>query len=62
MLPDFPPASNNAKLIFVFDDAGMNLSQLEKFVTLPFPITVAVLPKLNYSRASADRVRSSGNE
>ena len=39
-----PNAVNNAKLVFVFDDAGQNMSHLEKFVTLPFPVTIAVLP------------------
>lgn len=61
-MPAVPPAVNNAKLVFVFDDAGQNMSQLEKYVTLPFPVTVAVLPKLTYSRPCADRVRKSGNE
>jgi len=61
-LPEIPPAVHNAKLVFVFDDAGQNLNQLEKFVTLPFPVTVSVLPKLPHSKACADRVRKSGNE
>lgn len=59
---DFPNAQNDAKLVFVFDDGGQNLSQLEKFINLPFPITVAVLPKLSHSVESANRVRNSGNE
>ena len=61
-LPDIPDAVNGAKLVFVFDDAGQSLSQLEKFVSLPFPITVSVLPKLAHSKACADKVRASGNE
>ena len=61
-LPDIPEAVNGAKLVFVFDDAGQSLSQLEKFVSLPFPITVSVLPKLAHSKACADKVRASGNE
>lgn len=59
---NFPNAQNNAKLVFIFDDGGQNLSQLEKFINLPFPITVAVLPKLSHSVESANRVRNSGNE
>ncbi|MBQ5647189.1 MAG: divergent polysaccharide deacetylase family protein, partial [Treponema sp.] len=55
-------AVNNAKLVFVFDDAGQNMNHLEKFMNLPFPITVAVLPKLTYSRAAADRIRKAGKE
>ena len=61
-LPDIPQAVNGAKLVFVFDDAGQSLSQLEKFLSLPFPITVSVLPKLVHSKACADKVRASGNE
>ena len=57
-----PKAVNNAKLVFVFDDAGQNMNHLEKFMNLPFPITVAVLPKLTYSRAAADRIRKAGKE
>lgn len=58
----FPKAVNNAQLVFIFDDGGQNLSHLEKFLELPFPITVAVLPRLTYSKASAQKVRASGNE
>src|SRR5574344_551198 len=60
--PAIPQAVNHAKLVFVFDDAGQNTAQLEKYVTLPFPVTVAVLPKLAHSRQCAARVRKSGNE
>jgi len=59
---NFPAAKNGAKIAFLLDDGGQNLNHLEKFVTLPFPITVAVLPRLQYSVESAARVRSSGNE
>lgn len=56
------PAKNNAVLVFVFDDGGQNLSQLEKVLALPFPITVAVLPGLVHSKDSAAKIRQSGNE
>lgn len=58
----FPKAVNNAQLIFVFDDGGQNLNHLEKFMQLPFPITVAVLPQIAHSVETATRVRKSGNE
>ncbi len=61
-IPNFVQAKNNAKLVFIFDDGGHNLEQLEKCVTLPFPITVAVLPRLAHSKDAAARVRKSGNE
>lgn len=59
---NFPKAVNSAKLIFVFDDGGQNNSHLEKFLQLPFPITVAVLPQLTNSKTAAQKVRASGNE
>lgn len=59
---DFPPAQNNAQLIFVFDDAGQNNNHLEKFLKLPFDFTVAVLPKLPLSKQAANKIRSSGKE
>lgn len=59
---NFPSAKNNATLVFLFDDGGQNLGHLDKFLTLPFPITVAVLPQLQYSVQSAQKIRASGNE
>ncbi len=57
-----PHAKGNAVLVFLFDDAGQNLNQLEKFLRLPFAFTVAVLPGLAHSKAAADLIRQSGNE
>ncbi len=59
---NLPKAKNNATLVFVFDDGGQNLYDLQKFLELPFPITIAILPKLKYSAESAKRVRNSGHE
>ena len=59
---NFPAAKNNAQLIFVFDDGGQNLSHLAPFLKLPFPITVAVLPQLAYSKEAANQVRKAGFE
>lgn len=58
----FVPAKNGAVLCVVFDDGGQNVSQLKKCVALPFPVTVAVLPRLAHSAESAQIVRKSGNE
>jgi divergent polysaccharide deacetylase family protein len=49
-------------LTFVFDDAGHNLDQLEYFLRLPFPCTIAVLPGLRYSSESARRIRKAGKQ
>lgn len=59
---NFPAAKNKAQLIFVFDDGGQNIQHLNKFLELPFPITVAVLPQITHSKESAQMVRKSGNE
>lgn len=59
---NFPKAVNSAQLIFVFDDGGQNIKQLQSFLTLKFPITIAVLPQLAHSKESADLIRKSGNE
>ena len=58
----FEKAKNKAQLIFVFDDGGQNLEHLKKFLELPFPITVAVLPQITHSQEAAQMVRKSGNE
>ena len=59
---DFPEATGAPVLVFIFDDGGQNLNHLEKFISIPFEITVAVLPGLAHTRESAERVRKSGNE
>ncbi len=57
-----PPAKNGATLVFVIDDAGLNVEYTKKYATLPFPITIAVLPKLAHSKDCAYVVRSNGKE
>ncbi len=50
------------KLLFIFDDAGHNTWQLEPFLRMPFPISVAVLPGLPYSAEAAALVTAAGKE
>jgi uncharacterized protein len=57
-----PEAHNHAVLVFVFDDAGQSIAQLEKCLALPFPVTIAVLPGLPHSAECARLVRKSGNQ
>lgn len=57
-----PPAQNGATLVFVIDDAGMNAGYTKRYASLPFPLTIAVLPKLLHSKDCAYIVRSSGKE
>jgi uncharacterized protein len=49
-------------LIIVIDDAGYNLGELEPFLALPFPLTVAILPGVAHSAESARRAASAGKE
>ena len=62
-VPEKPiPQKCKGTLIFVFDDAGHNLTQLQPFLGLPFPCTIAVLPGLQYSSEAAKRIRAAGKE
>lgn len=55
-----PAARPGATLVFVLDDGGQNLSDLQHYLNLPFPVAVAVLPQLSHSVETARRVRASG--
>ena len=59
---DIPKATPGAKVCFVFDDGGLHAENVKKYTSLPFPLTVAVLPKLSESEACAKTVLSSGKE
>ncbi len=56
------PEKPKGQIVFVFDDAGHNLAQLRKFLDLPFPCTIAVLPGLQYSSQAAREIRAAGKE
>ena len=56
-----PPKSRGV-LVFVIDDAGYKLRDLEPFLAFPGPLTIAVLPGLPYSAEAARRVRAAGKE
>jgi polysaccharide deacetylase 2 family uncharacterized protein YibQ len=49
-------------LVFVIDDAGNNLRELEPFLRIPGPLTIAVLPGLPHSAEAARRIRAAGKE
>jgi polysaccharide deacetylase 2 family uncharacterized protein YibQ len=53
---------NRGTLVFVIDDAGNNLRELEPFLNFPGPLTIAVLPGLPYSAEAARRIRAAGKE
>lgn len=61
--PEKPlPVRSRGTLVFVFDDAGHNLTQLKSFLSLPFPCAIAVLPGLQYSGEAARQIRAAGKE
>ncbi|MBQ9282167.1 MAG: divergent polysaccharide deacetylase family protein [Treponema sp.] len=57
-----PQASNGATVVIIIDDAGRSVENTKRYASLPFPITIAVLPKLPQSRACADAIRAAGKE
>lgn len=60
---DFPEKPlRRGTLVFVIDDAGNNLRDLEPFLNLGIPMTIAVLPGLPDSAEAARRVRDAGLE
>jgi len=56
------PAEHLGTLVFVIDDAGNNLRELESFLSIKEPLTIAVLPGLPYSAEAARRIRAAGKE
>lgn len=59
---NIPQAENGATIVIVIDDAGRSVENTKKYTSLPFPITIAVLPKLPQTRACAEAIRASGKE
>jgi polysaccharide deacetylase 2 family uncharacterized protein YibQ len=64
-----PPGSGGSEgprhkgtLVFMIDDAGNNLRELEPFLRFPGPLTIAVLPGLPHSAEAARRIRAAGKE
>jgi polysaccharide deacetylase 2 family uncharacterized protein YibQ len=60
--PPEPVPRRRGTLVFVIDDAGNNLRELEPFLRFPGPLTIAVLPGLPYSAEAARRIRAAGKE
>jgi len=56
------PVQNMGSLVFVIDDAGNNLRELEPFLKIQGSLTIAVLPGLPYSAEAAKRIRAAGKE
>lgn len=59
---DIPKAVNGATVVIVIDDAGLSVENVKKYASLPFPLTIAVLPRLEHSRECAQTSISLGKE
>jgi len=59
---DTPIPSVVKKLVIVIDDVGYNMAQLQTFLSIPVPLTFAVLPDLVHTRAAVVAIRSAGKE
>ena len=57
-----PKPEGRGTLVFVIDDAGNNLWELEPFLRFSGPLSIAVLPGLPYSAEAARRIRDAGME
>ncbi|MDR2798986.1 MAG: divergent polysaccharide deacetylase family protein [Treponema sp.] len=57
-----PKPRYKGTLVFVIDDAGNNLEELEPFLRFSGPLTIAVLPGLPYSGETARRIQAAGKE
>ena len=59
---DIPKAVNGATVVIVIDDAGRSVENVKRYAALPFPLTIAVLPRLANSRECAQISRNFGKE
>jgi uncharacterized protein len=60
--PEHPRPERQGMVAMIIDDAGYNLDELQAFLDLPGPLTVAVLPNLPHSREAAARVLAAGKD
>jgi uncharacterized protein len=60
--PEHPRPEPPGMLAVIIDDAGYSLSELQPFLELPGPLTIAVLPNLPNSREAARRVLAAGKD
>ncbi len=58
--PSLPPENIRPKIMIVLDDAGYSLEQLQVFLDLPIPLTIAILPFLPHSQTSLERILRAG--
>jgi len=60
--PERPHPEDRGALALIVDDAGYSLEELQAFLDLSIPLTVAVLPNLPHSTEAARRVLAAGKD
>jgi polysaccharide deacetylase 2 family uncharacterized protein YibQ len=60
--PTPPQGGANARLAIIIDDLGNDRSASEAVVSLPFPVTIAVLPHLSFSAEIAEEAHRRGDQ
>jgi len=60
--PERPQPELRGLVSVIIDDAGYDLRELQVFLDLPIPLTVAVLPGLPHSVEAARRVTAAGKD
>jgi hypothetical protein len=60
--PSYLPRPGAPLIALVIDDNGYSLEQSRAFISLPFPLTLSVLPSLEYSRKVAQEALKGGKE
>jgi hypothetical protein len=60
--PERPEPERRGSLAIVIDDAGNSLADLEPFLEFDGPLTIAVLPRREFSREAAERAAAAGKE
>lgn len=53
---------SRGRLVFVIDDVGYNTWQVQPFLELPFPVTLAVLPGVPHTADAVTLIRAAGKE
>ncbi|MEV2771420.1 divergent polysaccharide deacetylase family protein [Paenibacillus larvae] len=60
--PALPEPSTQKRAAIVIDDFGNKMGGTEDMLALPFPITVAVMPFLQTTKADAEAAHAAGKE
>ena len=58
--PQRPLVEHRGDLVYVIDDVGNSLAQLEYFLKVPHPVTFAIMPDRKFSEECAARITAAG--